>query len=240
MTRVLIIESDRAVAQSIKDGLDYEGFETILCVDGSEGLKRALDETFDAILLEEPKGTPAGERLSVLKEIRRVRKDIPILLLADQGKEEDLVYALNSGADDYLVKPVSIMVLVARIRSQLRRQSHIRSTVPSAGHYPGYEPVSIRVGDALVSMDKMVARTPQTEHALTPKELGIIRLLYRNRGKVVSREMMMKEIWGSDVYITERVIDTNVVSIRKKIGDVGRRARFIKTVFGVGYKMIEH
>ena len=103
----------------------------------------------------------------------------------------------------------------------------------------GYEPVSIRIGDAVVHLDRMTVKVGEKENQLTPKEIGIIRLLYKNRGKVVAREAMMKEIWGGDDFITERVIDTNVVSIRKKLGDMGRKARYIKTVFGIGYKMIE-
>jgi two-component system alkaline phosphatase synthesis response regulator PhoP len=108
------------------------------------------------------------------------------------------------------------------------------------GALNGYEPVTIKIGESLIYLDKMILKRNEQEEPLTPKELGIIRLLFKNRGKVVSRDLMMKEIWGDGVYVTERVIDTNVVSIRKKIGDMGRKPKFIKTVFGVGYKMVEY
>ena len=131
--------------------------------------------------------------------------------------------------------------MVARIRAHIRRVNILRgSSVNSGSYYPGYEPVTIKIGESLIFLDKMVVKSNDNEFALTPKEIGIIRLLYKNRGKVVPRDMMMKEIWGEGVFVTERVIDTNVVSIRKKIGDLGRKAKYIKTVFGVGYKMIEY
>ncbi len=239
MARILIIDDERNLALAIKDSLEFEGYEPVVSLDGRDGLSRALNETFDLILLDLV--LPEVDGYEILRELRKVNKEIPVIIISGKTNEEDKVFGLNLGADDFVIKPFSIMELVARIRAQLRRVNILRgSYIVSVGSYPGYEPVTIKIGDALIFLDRMVVKLGEEEYPLTPKEIGIIRLLYKNRGKVVSREMMMKEIWGDDVYITERVIDTNVVSIRKKIGDIGRKAKYIKTVFGVGYKMIEY
>lgn len=238
MARILIIEDDKNFAMQMKDGMDFEGFDVAASFDGKDGLNRALSEAYDLIILDLV--LPEIDGYEVLRELRKVNKEIPIIIVSAKSNEEDKVFSLNLGADDYMVKPISIMELVARIRAQIRRINLLKGThIVNIGSYPGYEPITIKIGDALVFLDRMVVKLGEQEAPLTPKEIGIIRLLYKNRGKVVSRDMMMKEIWGDDVYITERVIDTNVVSIRKKIGDIGRKAKYIKTVFGVGYKMIE-
>ena len=238
MARVLIVEDEKNLASAIKDNLEFEGYEAIMSLDGKDGLHRALNETFDIIVLDLM--LPEIDGFQILREFRKIKKDIPVIIISAKNLDEDKVFGLNLGADDYVVKPFSIMELIARIRAQLRRVNQLRGAMGgSVGPYPGYEPVTIKIGEALVYMDRMITKLGDNEFPLTPKELGIIRLLYRNRGKVVSRDLMMKEIWGEDVFVTERVIDTNIVSIRKKVGDTGRRARFIKTVFGVGYKLIE-
>lgn len=238
MSRVLIIEDEKSLAMAIKDNLEFEGYEAIVSMEGKDGLNRALNETFDIIVLDIM--LPEINGFEILQELRKVKKEIPVIIISAKNLDEDKVFGLNLGADDYVTKPFSIMELVARIRAQLRRVNTLRGSIgQSSGPYPGYEPVSLKIGDAIVYLDKMVSKLGDEEYPLTPKELGILRLLYKNRGKVVPREMMMKEIWGEDVFVTERVIDTNVVSIRKKVGDTGRRAKFIRTVFGVGYKMVE-
>lgn len=238
MPRILIIDNDKTLTMSMKDGLEFEGFETIVSQSGKDAMNRSSSENFDLILLDP--GLSEVDGLEILKELRKINKEVPVILISKKANDQDKVFALNLGADDYLTKPFSMVELIARVRAHIRRINIIKGSQTTVGSYPGYEPVTIKIGEAQVHLDKMSVKIHDQEHPLTPKEIGIIRLLYRNRGKVVPRDMMMREIWGEDVYITERVIDTNVVSIRKKIGDLGRKARFIKTVFGVGYKMIEY
>lgn len=240
MARILIIDDEKEVALGIKDSLEFEGYEAISAESGKDGLERAIRENYDIILLDIV--LPEIDGFEVLKEIRKVNKEVPIIVISARASEEDKVFVLNLGADDFVKKPFSVTEMVARIRAHIRRIHILKGAqaAPSQSYYPGYEPVTIKIGDTLVFLDKMMVKNGDREYALTPKEIGIIRLLYKNRGKVVPRELMMKEIWGDGVYVTERVIDTNVVSIRKKIGDLGRKAKYIKTVFGVGYKMIEY
>jgi two-component system alkaline phosphatase synthesis response regulator PhoP len=239
MPRVLVIDGDKNLAGSIKDNLEFEGFETFISVSGKDAEVRVLNEAYDAVIVDI--FSEVFDGISLIKQLRKINKIIPIIALSDRTKEEDKVFGLNLGADDFMTKPLSVMELLARLRAQLRKINIIKSgALSSIGALSGYEPVTIKIGDSLVFLDKMIVRNNDREEPLTPKELGIIRLLYKNRGKVVSRDVMMKEIWGEGVFVTERVIDTNVVSIRKKIGDVGRKPKFIKTVFGVGYKMVEY
>jgi DNA-binding response OmpR family regulator len=239
MARVLIIDDEREVALGIKECLEFEGYEVMTAESGRDGLDRLMREAYDILLLDIV--LPEMDGFEVLKEIRKVNKELPIIVISARASEEDRVFCLNLGADDFVNKPFSVAEMVARIRAHIRRVNTLRgSNLTAGGFYPGYEPVTIKIGEAVVFLDKMLVRLSDKEFPLTPKEIGIIRLLYKNRGKVVPREMMMKEIWGEGVFVTERVIDTNVVSIRKKIGDAGRKAKYIKTVFGVGYKMIEY
>jgi two-component system alkaline phosphatase synthesis response regulator PhoP len=239
MPRVLVIEGDKNLAISIKDGLEFEGFETFISTNGKDAEIRALNETYDSVIVDIFSDVFDG--IDLIKQLRKINKVIPIIAISGRTKEEDKVFGLNLGADDYMTKPLSLMELLARLRAHLRKINAMKSGALSGiGVLNGYEPVTIKIGDSLVYLDKMIVKNNDREEPLTPKELGIIRLLYKNRGKVVSRDIMMKEIWGDGVYVTERVIDTNVVSIRKKIGDPGRKPKFIKTVFGVGYKMVEY
>ncbi len=239
MPRVLVIDSDKNLAVSIKDSLEFEGFETFISTNGKDAELRVMNETYDAVIMDI--FSTVFDGIELLKELRKVNKIIPVIAVSERIKEEDRVFGLNLGADDYIAKPVSIMELLARLRAQIRKINVIKSgALSSIGTLNGYEPVTIKIGDSLIFLDKMIVKRNEQEEPLTPKELGIIRLLYKNRGKVVSRDVMMKEIWGEGVFVTERVIDTNVVSIRKKIGDFGRKPKFIKTVFGVGYKMVEY
>lgn len=238
MSRVLIIEDEKNLAMAVKDNLEFEGFEVAISNTGKDGLYRAMNEDFDIIVLDIM--LPEIEGFEILREVRRVKKEVPIIITSAKNQDEEKVFGLNLGADDYVTKPFTTMELIARIRAQLRRVNTLKAVHGiNTEPYAGYAPVVIKVGNAVIYLDKMVCKLGDEEKPLTPKELGIIRLLYKNRGKVVPRDEMMKEIWGEDVYVTERVIDTNVVSIRKKIGDTGRHAKYIKTVFGVGYKMVE-
>jgi two-component system alkaline phosphatase synthesis response regulator PhoP len=238
MSRVLVIEDENNMSASIKDSLEFEGYETIISKDGKDGLACLNREGFDSVVLDI--SLPEIDGYEVLREFRKINKETPVILISGRTNEEDKVFGFNLGADDYLTKPFSIIELVARVRAHIRRTHILKGThLLKSGSYPGYEPVTIKIGEALVFLDKMTVKLEEKEAPLTPKELGIIRLLYKNRGKVVSRDMMMKEIWGEDIFVTERVIDTNVVSIRKKIGDIGRKSKYIKTIFGIGYKLAE-
>jgi len=239
MTKVLIIANVKDNILEIKDSLDFEGYETSISYNGKEGLLKAQEESFDLIILDTQTSEIIG--CEVLREFRKLNKETPIIVLSENESEEEKVFCLNLGADDFMSLPLSVPELVARTRAHVRRVKILKNSYSlTGGALPGYEPVIIKIGETSIYLDRMVAKLNGIETALTPKEIGIIRLLYKNRGKVVSREAMMKEIWGNDIYITERVIDTNVVSIRKKIGDTGRKAKFIKTVFGVGYKLVEN
>jgi two-component system alkaline phosphatase synthesis response regulator PhoP len=239
MPRVLVIDDDENSVNSIKDTLEFEGFEVFTSGTFADAQVRALNETYDAIIID--LFSPAVGGIELVKSLRKINKIIPIIAVSEKTKEEDSVFGLNLGADDFIGKPFSTMELLARLRAHLRKINFIKAgALAGMGALNGYEPVTIKIGESLIYLDKMILKRNEQEEPLTPKELGIIRLLFKNRGKVVSRDLMMKEIWGDGVYVTERVIDTNVVSIRKKIGDMGRKPKFIKTVFGVGYKMVEY
>jgi len=238
VVRILIVDSDKELVTSFKDALEFEGYEVLVAFEEEDALISVSKEVYDFLLVDLYSEKLNG--VEVLKQARKVNKHVPIMIISHKSGAEEKVFGLNLGADDYMVKPISIPELTARIRAHLRK-ANIYKTIYSKKDIPaeGYEPVIIKVGKAIIHLDKMIVEREGNEVSLTPKEIGIIRLLYKNRGKVVSRETMMREIWGGRTYVTERVIDTNVVSIREKIGDTGRKSKYIKTVFGVGYKMVE-
>ncbi len=237
--RILVIDDDENSITSIKDLLEFEGFDVLISGSYRDAEIRIFNETFDTVIID--LFSQGYDGVELIKQLRKINKIIPIIAISEKIKEEDKVFSLNLGADDFITKPFSTMELLARIRAHLRKINVIKSgALASMGSLYGYEPVTIKIGDSLVYLDKMILKHNSTEEPLTPKELGIIRLLFKNRGKVVPRDVMMKEIWGEGIFVTERVIDTNVVSIRKKIGDIGRKPKYIKTVFGVGYKMVEY
>ncbi len=219
--KVLIVEDEHRIAKAIKEGLEDEGYAVDCAYDGSEGYSSASADDYDAIVMDVMMPEMSG--YEVAKKLRDDGNNTPILLLTARDQDSDIVAGLDSGADDYLAKPFSFEVLLARIRSLLRRpESRIESRLV--------------VGDlTLDSVSKTVSRSGKVIE-LSAKEFSILEYLMRNKGRVVSKEMIMKHVWDFDADILPNNVEVFVSYIRNKI-DKPFSSPLLHTVRGFGYKL---
>jgi two-component system copper resistance phosphate regulon response regulator CusR len=223
--RVLIIEDDEKTARAIASGLEAGGFSATVAHTGEEGFFLLNAEVFDLAVLDWM--LPGRDGIEILKTIRARGTKTPVMLLTARDAVEDRVLGLESGADDYLVKPFAFAELLARIRTLLRR------TGPS-------ESLKKCVGDLLVDLEaRRVSRAGQAIE-LTPREFDILAYLLRQPGQVVTREMLGREVWREANRITpiDNVIDVHVAHLRRKV-DGGHLTKLIHTVRGVGFVLRE-
>lgn len=221
--RILIVEDDRKLANQLKKGLDEEGHPTSIVFDGKEGWEAANANEFDVLVLDVM--LPTTDGFSLVRRVRRAGIATPILMLTARDSNEDVVTGLDAGADDYLTKPFSFRVLLARLRALERRK-------------PVEPRILLRVSD--LTMD---AATHRVERAgisvsLTRTEFAILDLLIKNAGKVITRERLIEGVWGYDCEIESNTLDVFMRQLRLKIEPPGSR-KLIHTVRGVGYTLRE-
>jgi DNA-binding response OmpR family regulator len=218
--RILIVEDDPDIALALRLDLTHEGYSVDVVGDGADAVRRAHDPSWDLILLDVM--LPSADGLDVCRDLRMHRIRTPILMLTAKAQEADKILGLDSGADDYVTKPYSPRELRARVRALLRR------VTPD-------EPVR-RVGACEVDFTRAQVRRSDTTLALTPIELGMLQLFLRNPGRVVSREHVIDDVWGRDVFLTDRVVDTHIMKLRRKVEADPARPRHILSVRGLGYR----
>ncbi len=224
MSRILIIEDELPMRRGLEDCLSVEGYRVFSAADGESGLQRALEEKPDLILLDIM--MPRLDGFAVAAELRRLGRITPILMLTAKGQVEDRVNGLDSGADDYLVKPFSIEELLARVRALLRRTQK-----------NGQAATKLEFGDIVVDLARQTATRGKRELHLTPKEFAMLRLLSATPGEPVSRERFLDAVWGYAAFPTTRTVDNHIASLRRKLEKNPDDPRWLKTVHGVGYKL---
>ncbi|MEI3038882.1 MAG: response regulator transcription factor [Victivallales bacterium] len=221
--RILVVDDEEDILELVKYNLEREGY-LVDCVDtGEEAIERAVAIRPDGILLDLM--LPGVDGIEVCRELRKNpdTRTIPIIMMTAKGEEADVVSGLEVGADDYVPKPFSTKVLVARLRALLRR---------TAGETDSEAGEVIRRGTFLLDLGRREASINGKPLDLTFTEFEILRLLAKRPGWVYSRSRIVNEIKGSDYPVTERAVDVQIVGLRKKLGD----ADLIETVRGVGYK----
>lgn len=221
--RILVVDDEEDILELVKYNLEREGY-LVDCVDtGEEAIERAVAIRPDSILLDLM--LPGVDGIEVCRELRKNpdTRAIPIIMMTAKGEEADVVSGLEVGADDYVPKPFSTKVLVARLRALLRR---------TAGETDSETGEVIRRGTFLLDLGRREASINGKPQYLTFTEFEILRLLAKRPGWVYSRSRIVNEIKGSDYPVTERAVDVQIVGLRKKLGD----ADLIETVRGVGYK----
>ncbi len=223
--RVLIIEDDRKTARAIASGLEAGGFSAAAVHSGEEGFFLLNAEPFDLVVLDWM--LPGRDGIEILRTLRARGSKTPVLLLTARDAVEDRVLGLESGADDYLVKPFAFAELLARIRSLLRRAS------PA-------EALRKTVGDLKVDLEARRVSRAGKPIELTPREFDLLAYLLRQPGQVVTREMLARDVWGEANRITplDNVIDVHIAHLRRKV-DEGHGAKLIHTVRGVGFALRE-
>jgi two-component system copper resistance phosphate regulon response regulator CusR len=225
VANILVVEDEPKVAGALKEGLDSEGYDVTLASTGEEGFFHASSQAFDAIILDIM--LPGRDGIEILQTLRRQGAKLPILLLTAKDAIEDRVVGLDAGADDYLVKPFAFAELTARIRALLRRNKADSEQI-------------IKVHDLEIDPVRRAVTREGRRVELTVREFDLLEYLARNHGRVVSREMLARDIWKEAARATplDNVIDVHIARLRRKIDDPFG-VHLLHTVRGVGFTLSE-
>jgi len=221
MKRILVVEDEPAIAFGLQLDLKSEGYDVEIESDGESGLQRARKEAFDLILLDVM--LPRKDGFEVCRELRRGGSKTPVIMLTAKTQEEEKVLGLEIGADDYVTKPFSPRELRARVKAALRRTAE--------DDLPIY-----RFGDAEVDFGRCELRRAGKPVELTALEFKLLAAFIRNGGKVLSRDQLLDLVWGHGTFVTDRVVDNHVVTLRKKVEPEPSEPRYIVSVRGLGYR----
>ena len=222
--RILLIEDDLKLASFILKGFKEAGFAVDHCTDGEDGLHMALSEPYDAAIVDIM--LPKLDGFSLIDELRRRKKTTPVIILSAKRSVEDRIKGLQTGSDDYLVKPFSFAELLARVQALIRRASGAA------------EPSSLVVGD--LSMDLLTRKVIREGKKidLPPLEFSLLEYLMRNAGNVVSKTMIMEHVWDYNFDPQTNVVEVRICKLRDKI-DNDFEKKMIHTVYGAGYVLEE-
>lgn len=223
MAKILIVEDDKELSHITELELTHEGFSVVTAADGREGFEKIQGENPDLVLLDVM--LPRLSGLEILRKVRNeLNSDLPIILVTARGETIDKVDGLNSGADDYIAKPFKIEELLARMKAVLRRTQK----------KSGAKSVVLKNGSLEMVADEMRVNFDGEAVELSKNEFLLLKYFLENAGKILSRDDIIKKVWGEDYYIEENSVDVYVRHLRSKFGD-----GIIKTVRGMGYIMQE-
>ncbi len=221
--KILVVEDEKAIADILVFNLQREGYDTLVAYDGAEGLRCALEDAPDLILLDVM--LPSMDGFEVLGHIRK-KQDTPIIMLTAREEETDKVLGLELGADDYITKPFSMRELMARVKANMRRtlsgEEREKPAVPSGG--------GLRI-----SRDNGMVYKNGRALELSAREFDILCFLSASPGRVFSREELMEQVWGYDYYGDLRAVDVAIRRLREKVEDQPASPRYIMTKRGMGY-----
>jgi DNA-binding response OmpR family regulator len=221
MTRILVIEDEPGIALGLETDLRLEGYDVEIARDGESGLRRAREGEFDLILLDVM--LPRKDGFAICREIRRGGLPLSIIVLTAKSQEAEKVLGLELGADDYVTKPFSPLELRARIKAVLRRKV-------------GETPEVYRFGDVEVNFTRGELRRAGAVTEVTAIEFRLLAAFIRLRGRVLTREQLLDEVWGRDSSPTDRVVDNHIMNLRRKVDASPETPRYIVSLRGVGYR----
>ncbi len=220
--RILIVEDNQKLAGYIKKALEQESYSADCVYDGEQGEKRAIFGEYDLLVLDIM--LPKKDGITVCKDLRKQNINLPIIMLTAKGELDDRVEGLDSGADDYLVKPFELEELLARIRALLRRPKEKEAEILSAQ-------------DVTIDNAKHMVRRNGKELKLTLKEYAVLEYLVRNKGRVVNREQILDHCWDFAFDSFSNIVDVYIKQLREKLND--KNEKYIKTIREVGYQFQE-
>jgi DNA-binding response OmpR family regulator len=222
--RLLVIEDEAPMRTALVETLKAEGYRVLSAADGVNGLEMACTESFDLVLLDVM--MPGLDGFALCRELRKRSRTMPVLMLTAKGQVDDRVEGLDSGADDYLVKPFSLKELLARVRALLRRREREEAVANE-----------FCIGTVVIDFPKRLLIRDDMRHELSEKEAGMLRLLATNVGEVVSREKFLDVVWGYHAYPSTRTVDNFIATLRTKLEVDPANPRHLITVRGAGYRL---
>ncbi|MDW4917178.1 response regulator transcription factor [Streptomyces californicus] len=217
MSRILIAEDEARIAAFVEKGLRRSGYVTRVVADGVAAYEQARGRDFDLLILD--LGLPGDDGLTVLRKLRKARVALPVVILTARDSVSDVVAGLESGADDYMVKPFAFDELLARVRLRLRREEPPENFL-------------LRVGDLLLDLRTRRVRAGERVTDLSAREFALAEILMRNPDRVLTREQLLSQVWGFDYDPGSNIVDVYIRYLRRKIG-----ADRVQTVRGVGYRL---
>ena len=226
--RILVVEDEAAIRDGLTDVLVYHGYAVDAVGDGRDGLKKALSGQYDLLLLDVM--LPGRDGFAICDEVRKVDRDVAIIMLTAKTSDEDIVNGLALGADDYIAKPFSIAQLVLRVKAVLRRS---RALAEAAS--------AIKLaGDVEIDVQNLSGRRGNEALTFTRREMEILEYLQRNTQRAVSRDELLTRVWGYDrsAEIETRTVDIHVAKLRRKIELDAKEPRSLITVRGAGYRLV--
>jgi len=226
--RILVVEDEAAIRDGLTDLLVYHGFEVDAVGDGRDGLQKALSGQHDLLLLDVM--LPGRDGFAICDEVRKVDRDVAIIMLTAKTSDEDIVNGLALGADDYIAKPFSIAQLVLRVKAVLRRS---RALAAAAAQIK-------LAGDVEIDVQNLSGRRGKESLTFTRREMEILEYLQRNTQRPVSRDELLTRVWGYDrsAEIETRTVDIHVAKLRRKIEVDAKEPRSLITVRGAGYRLL--
>jgi len=223
MPRILVVEDEPDIALGLIDDLTLEGHSVEMVTDGENASRLGREPRWDLIVLDVM--LPKKDGFDVCRDLRRAGVKTPIILLTARTHEAEKVLGLELGADDYVTKPFSPRELRARIKAVLRRVS---SDVSTNSTYC--------FGDVLIDFGRAELARGGRPIDVTPIELKLLEVFVRRRGRVLSRDQLLDAVWGQDMHVTDRVVDTHIVNLRRKIEDAPAEPKYLLSVRGIGYR----
>jgi two-component system alkaline phosphatase synthesis response regulator PhoP len=221
MPKLLIVEDDPVIAMALEDDLSAEGYDVELVADGPSAVQRGTTGGFDGVLLDVT--LPGKDGFDVCRDLRRAGVKTPVIMLTARTQEAEKVLGFEVGADDYVTKPYSARELRARIKAVLRR---VQDAPPDRYAF----------GDVEIDFDRREVSRAGTIVALTPLEFKVLSTLVRHRGRALSRQQLIDEAWGTDTFVTDRVVDNQVANLRRKIEPDPAAPRYLLNLRGFGYR----
>lgn len=228
---VLVIDDEAEIREVILIFLKNEGFEVLQAEDGLQAIDILKQKRVDIIIMDVM--MPKLDGIQACIKIRETMK-IPIIMLSAKNEDMDKIMGLTSGADDYVTKPFNPLELVARVKAQLRRSHYLKQD------YQSQDPKDdeIKIGELTIQPDRHTVLLKGREVSLTPLEFKILVLLAKHRGQVLSAQQIYQNVWGDDALQSDSTVMVHIRNIRDKIEDNPREPQYIKTVWGVGYKIV--
>lgn len=240
--RILVVEDEQHLAEGLRFNLEAEGYQVQTVETGEAALQLLLPEAaggpvppFDLVVLDVM--LPVKDGFTIVSEMRRAGQFVPTLMLTARGRPEDVLEGFAAGADDYLPKPFELSILIARIRSLLRRKQWLRSAPSEMGASKAARE-SFAFCEKSVHFDLLEVHSGGKVYPLTLMEASILRFLIDHEGKAVSRKSMLQEVWGLREDTDTRAIDNFIVRLRRYVEDDPARPRHLITVRGIGYRFL--